>query len=678
MRYSPDFIDKVRDANDIVEIIGQYTELKGSGHRFMGRCPFPDHSDKSPSFSVSVDQQFFYCFGCKKGGNVFHFLEYFNGLSFPEAVEFLAKRASIPLPEPELARARSGPSRDQKELMLKLNKLAGVFYHQQLKAQINAPKNEGAKDSLTEAGACADLDSPVQKYLVKRGLTDEIVEKFRLGLATDEWQGLVNRLRSRNVPLELAEVLGLIKPKRNSRPEDSHFDLFRDRLMFPIFSATSEVIGFGGRTLGDGTPKYLNSSDSPVFNKSRVLYGIHETGKFIRAQDSAVVVEGYMDAISLYAAGIKNVVAILGTAFTPDHAKILKRYTQNVIMLLDGDEAGLNGAERSLPILLEAGLMAKGFALPNDMDPDDFVRTHGADRLLKEMASAPELFSLLLMRRWMQNYHGSPSDKVRVVETAAIVLARMQNRQLQDLYILELTHQLDVEVAWVRKAIGAKLSELKAPVRTGRENPSGQSPQTRVVPPDSSYVRIPIRRSPEAPNETAKGEGQNFNSDSAEEDANSSAVRLFEIKRAPKDEAFFVSLLLHRENLMRDLVDAGPEEITALLSDESLRELLRLGVSKYQSAPETFNSLVSSLISQVDVPAVILVAVDAVGPDAPEGLERRLLGDYLNAIKKKALKSQAKALTSQIKGQASGRELDEKLERFMAIHRNRQSLTKTE
>jgi DNA primase len=630
LRFAPEFIDKVRDANDIVEIIGQYTELKGSGHRFMGRCPFPDHSDKSPSFSVSTDQQFFFCFGCKKGGNVFHFLEYFNGLSFPEAIEFLARRASIPLPEPDPAsgaQRRVGPSRDQKETMLKINKLAGVFYHQQLKAQ---PE-----------------DSAVKNYLVKRGLTDEIVEKFRLGVSLEEWQGLVNLFKSRKVPLESAEALGLIKPKRNSKAEDSHFDLFRDRLMFPIFSATSDVIGFGGRTLGDGTPKYLNSHDSPVFNKSKVLYGIHETGKFIRAQDSAIVVEGYMDAISLYAAGIKNVVAILGTAFTPDHAKILKRYTLNVTMLLDGDEAGLNGAERSLPILLEAGVMAKGFALPDKMDPDDYVRANGAAKLQDEVERAPELFTLLLMRRWMTNYHGSPSDKVRIVEEAASVLARMQNRQLQELYMLELTRQLDVDMGWVRRALGAE-TKPKAVV--------------------GNSVRVPLKNTPDIPADAERGEP----AAPAHE-----VAKLLELKNAPKDEAFFVSLLLHRENLMRDLLEAGPEEIAGLLSFEPLRILLLAAVTRYRAHPENFASLVSSLTSLVDIPAVILIAYDAVGPDAPESLERRLLGDYLNAIKRRALKTQAKAIAGQLKGQTSA-DLEEKLEQFMTIQRDRQALTKSD
>ena len=620
MRFSQDFIEKVRDANDIVEIIGQYTELKGSGHRLMGRCPFPDHSEKTPSFQVTSDNQLYYCFGCKKGGNAFTFLETYNGMSFPEAVEFLARRASIPLPEKDNYNA-AGPSRDQKDLLVKVNRAAAVFYHHQLLAQ--------------------ELESPARKYLAKRGLSDDTVEKFRLGLALDDWQGLVHHFKARKVPLEAAEELGLIKAKRNSRPDDSHFDLFRDRLIFPIFSATNDVIGFGGRTLSEGIPKYLNSSDSPVFNKSRVLYGIHETGKFIRAEDRAIVVEGYMDAIALYTAGIKNVVAILGTAFTPEHAKILKRYTQNVVMLLDGDKAGLDGAERSLPILLESGLMAKGFLLPEKMDPDDFVREHGAEKLRDEIDRAPELFSLLLLRRWMQGYHGSPSEKVSIVEEAANFLGRMQNRQLYDLYVLELSRQLDVDMGWVRKALAAQ--DLK-----------------QVIKPNAV-----VKAEAPASIETESVE-------SSEAIRKETPAERIVLKTAPRDEAYLLSLLLTYENLMVELVDAGTDELFELLSHPGVRRVLELAILRYRAKPESFSGLVSALTSYVDTPATLFVAMTAVSEGASVGLERKLLSDYLNAIRKRYLKAQAKALAGQLKDQPS----QEKLTEFMNLHRDRLALQK--
>lgn len=616
MRFAQDFIDKVREANNIVEIIGQHTELKGSGHRLMGRCPFPDHNDKSPSFSVTEDNQLYFCYGCKKGGNIFTFLETFNGMSFPEAVEFLARRASIPLPESENRRERSDSEsmQERKSLLLKVNRAAAVFFFQQLKG--------------------LPADHAARLYLRKRGLADEIVERFRLGVALDDWQGLHRHFRTHGIPVTAGEELGLLKPKKNGRQkDDSHFDLFRDRLIFPIFSPSEDVLGFGGRTLGDALPKYVNSSDSLVFHKGRIFYGLHETGKFIRAQDEAIVVEGYMDAISLYVAGVKNVVAILGTAFTPEHAKLLKRYTSNVKMLLDGDEAGIGGAERSLPILLAAGLMAKGFVLPDKMDPDDFVKAHGAERLRAEIDRAPELFTLLLGQRWMQNYRGSPSEKVQVVEEAARALESMENRQLMDLYVLEMARQLDVDAGWIRKTLVATTQSIR---------PKATAPHVQPAP--QVVVSVPQIR-----------------------DA------LVSVKGAPRDEAFVLSLLLQDETFMLELKEAGPEGLLEILSHQGVRRLLTLALEKYGQKPDSFDSLAASLASQIDQPSIITCSL-AITRDLAGGAEERkkLMSDYLNAIRKRFLRNKGKALVSQLRDQAS----PEKLEQFMNIQRDRLSLNR--
>jgi DNA primase len=631
VRFSQDFIEKVREANNIVEIIGQHTELKGSGHRLMGRCPFPDHSDKSPSFSVTEDNQLYYCYGCKKGGNVYTFLETYNGLSFPEAVEYLARRASIPMPEPDSPkeRSRQGPSRDQKDLLLKVNRAAAVFYHQQLKG--------------------LEEDHPAKLYLQKRGLTEDTIEKFRIGYATEEWQGLDRHFRSRKVPIALAEALGLLKAKKGvsqsaQSREDTHFDLYRDRIMFPIFSPSSDVIGFGGRTLGDGLPKYLNSHDSAVFNKSRVLYGLHETGKFIRAQDSAVVVEGYMDAIALYTAGIKNVVAILGTAFTPEHARLLKRYSLNVTMLLDGDEAGITAAERSLPILLEAGIMPKGLLLPEKMDPDDFVKAHGGEKLKEEIERSAELFNLLLSRRWMQNYRGSPSEKVRIVEEAAGVMRNMANAKLRELYMLELSRQLDVEIQWVRKSLQQTIRD------------QGQSALKPQIPAAASVPAVP----------PASAEADEHQMIEEVE------VPKIELKGAPRDEAFVLGLLIHYEGLMKELMEAGPEEVFLMITHPGVRHALEFAIARYRAKPEGFSGIAASLATAVDQPGVITSAMGIVPATAPEGTERKLMGDYLTAIRQRYLKTQGKALASQLRDQAS----PEKLEEFMILQRNRISVNR--
>lgn len=355
MRFDESFIEKVQQANDIVDIIGTHTELREKGDRLWGRCPFPDHAEKTPSFSVSSSSQLYYCFGCKKGGNLFNFLKDYQGLNFREAIEFLARRASIAIPEEAPHKIAA---RDSRDLLLKVNKAAAIYFHQAIKA--------------------LPTEHPVQGYLLKRGLTSEIIEKFRVGLTGDDWQGLINVLNGKRAPLTAAETLGLIKKKKTG---SDYFDLFRNRIMFPIFSPSGDVLGFGGRTYTDENPKYLNSPETPLFSKGKVLYGLHETGKFIRSEDRAIIVEGYMDVIALYAVGIQNTAAILGTAFTPEHAKLLKRYTTQVTMLLDGDEAGMNAAEKSLPILLAAGLRVKGCFLPGGKDPDDFVKENGVEAL---------------------------------------------------------------------------------------------------------------------------------------------------------------------------------------------------------------------------------------------------------------------------------------------------------
>jgi DNA primase len=436
--------------------------------------------------------------------------------------------------------------------------------------------------------------------------------------------------------MALAETLGLVKLKRNSKPDDSHFDLFRDRLMFPIFSATADVIGFGGRTLQpEGLPKYLNSSDSPVFNKSRVLYGIHETGKFIRAEDCAIVVEGYMDAIALYTAGIKNVVAILGTAFTPEHAKVLKRYSLNVIMLLDGDEAGLNGAERSLPILLAAGLTARGFALPDKMDPDDYIKAHGFEKLREEIARAPELFTLLLSRRWMQAYRGTASEKVRVVEQATEILGGAQNRQLVELYLLEIARQLDVDVPWVRKAMNQV---------------GGSRPQ---------------------PSTGGKGAQESI-ADESELSTDEGAFERISLSGASKEEVYVLSLLVHHEDLLGEFLEAGPQDVIELMTHQGVRAMLAVVAEEAKAHPDAFVDLAARLSTRVDDPALLNVAMCLL-PQAKDDSEksrelaRKVMGDYLAAIRRRIQKVQGKTLVKQLKDHPS----PENLEAFQSLQRSR-------
>jgi DNA primase len=624
MRFNQDFIEKVRASSHLAEIIGSHTELKEKGDRLWGRCPFPDHNEKTPSFSVSDHQQLYYCFGCKRGGNVFTFLETYNGFSFRESIEFLARRASIPIPEnTDPQSKRQAASRGDRELLLKINRAAGVFFYQQL---------QGLEE-----------DHPIRKYVASRGLTPEIIEKFRIGVALEDWQALTHTFIEKNAPLAQAEILGLIKRRKTGT---EFYDLFRERLMFPIFSPTGEVLGFGGRTYNDGVPKYLNSPETPLFSKGKVLYGLRETGKFIRSRDQAVVVEGYMDAIALYGAGIQNVVAILGTAFTADHAKLLKRYSPHVTMLLDGDEAGISAAERSLPILLQAGVLAKGCFLPDGLDPDDYVKIHGVAALQNEIEKAPDLFSLVL-GRWMQGYRGTPSEKVSLLEQAYQVLKPMENRQLRELYMEELAQRLDVERAWVLQT----MRDLDQRERAKRP-PEGKSQSGSSTSPEDEFEGAEFK---EKGNQAATAE-----------------TPIISLKKGSREELFVLSLMLQHESLFKE---ALASDLLETLADDGVRQALAFAVAKYGQGPENFDKLAASLASQVDSPNAIMSALELIKETSHDLIEERnLMSDYMTAIRKRFLSRQAKVLANQLRDQSS----PEKLEQFMNIQRNRLAVDRTD
>ncbi|MGZ3723325.1 MAG: DNA primase, partial [Bdellovibrionales bacterium] len=310
MKFPQEFIDRVREATDIVPLVSQYVQLRRTGGNHQGLCPF--HNEKSPSFSVSEDKQVYYCFGCKASGNVITFVQNYQGLTFPETIEYLARRASIALP----ATSEQGdPAREMRNTFFKINALAANFYHQEYK-------------KLPEG-------HEVKKYFASRGLTEELAEMYKLGYAPEAWSDLTHFFESKRVPVAPSEQLGLIK-RRSGEKSNGHYDLFRHRVMFPIFSPTGSCVGFGGRVLSkDQQPKYLNSPDSPVFHKGKVFYGLDHSAKFIRTEDEAIVVEGYMDWLALAKVSVNNIVATLGTALTVDHAKLIKRYTNKVLLLFD-------------------------------------------------------------------------------------------------------------------------------------------------------------------------------------------------------------------------------------------------------------------------------------------------------------------------------------------------------
>lgn len=371
MYYSDELVEEVRERNDIVDVISGYVKLSKKGSSYFGLCPF--HNEKSPSFSVSPGKQMYYCFGCGAGGNVFTFLMEYENYTFPEAMKALAERAGVALPEREYSQEER-QQQDLRTRLLELNKLAAKYFYYQLRS---------------ERGGQA------MAYLKGRQLSDETIKSFGLGFANKYSNDLYQYMKSQRVSDELLRESGLM----NVDEKRGMYDKFWNRVIFPIMDVNSRVIGFGGRVMGDGKPKYLNSPETKIFDKSRNLYGLHvartSRKKYI------LVCEGYMDVISLHQAGFKNAVASLGTALTTQHAALLKRYTNEVVLTYDSDEAGTRAALRAIPILKAAGLTAKVLHMQPYKDPDEFIKALGADKFQERIDGAENsfLFEITMLER---------------------------------------------------------------------------------------------------------------------------------------------------------------------------------------------------------------------------------------------------------------------------------------
>jgi len=390
-----DVLRSVLEASDIRQVVGEYVSLKKRGRNWIGLCPF--HPDKDPSFSVSEEKQKFYCFGCGEGGDVFKFLMKMQGMSFVEAVKALADRYGIIIPE----RPRS--SRDQKrrleaEELVSLNLAAAGFYHQ------NLLHSSGAGDA--------------RAYLEGRGLKSGIISRFRLGWADDRWDGLINYLKTEGLSLDKAEKAGLIVSRKSGK---GHYDRFRGRIIFPILGRSGKVVALGGRILGDGQPKYLNSPETPVYNKSKVLYGLFQNKGAIRRAGRGYVVEGYMDLLALAQSDIDQVVATLGTALTEDHVRRLKGLCRDWILVFDGDAAGVKAALRALPFFYKLDLRVRVLNLPAEDDPDSFVRREGrkAWESLADTAGSGLDFAI---QQGLLSYGKDPEGKFRTLEDVLLIL----------------------------------------------------------------------------------------------------------------------------------------------------------------------------------------------------------------------------------------------------------------
>lgn len=438
MRYSDEIVEEVRQRNDIVDVIGGYVRLQKKGSNYFGLCPF--HNEKSPSFSVSGMKQMYYCFGCGKGGNVITFLMDYENETFSEAVVRLAERAGIALPE----QSSDGASRKENEyraVLLEIQKEAAKYYFYQLKSGHGKIGYE---------------------YLKGRGLSDETILKFGLGYAPAYPNALYRYLRQKGYTDTQLKDSGLVRIE-----ERGAYDKFWNRVMFPIMDINNKVIGFGGRVMGEGTPKYLNSPETPIFDKSRNLYGLN-TARRTR-KPYLLICEGYMDVISLHQAGFTNAVAALGTAFTVQHGLLIKRYTKEVVLTFDSDGAGIKAALRAIPLVREAGLSARVLTMEPFKDPDEFIKNRGADAYQERIDQAMNAFMFEVKVLRKEYDFSDPAKRTAFIDEVSGMLRQFQDELEQDSYIQAVARDYAIDYGMLRSKVR---SSAAAPFRPAVQEPA--------------------------------------------------------------------------------------------------------------------------------------------------------------------------------------------------------------
>ncbi|RJQ13805.1 MAG: DNA primase [Nitrospiraceae bacterium] len=415
---SDSVLEEIKTRIDIVDFISEYVHLKHAGQNWKGLCPF--HAEKTPSFTVSPSKQIYHCFGCASGGDIFSFLVRYENLSFPEAVRALAKRAGVELKVSQKDAARTG----EKEILLNMHRDALVFFQQQLAR--NAKAGE---------------------YLNKRGINIEAQKLFSLGYALKTWDALLTFLVRKGHKAEMIKKAGLV-----TQGTKGIYDTFRDRIMFPIYDLKGEVIAFGGRTISGDDPKYLNSPETLIFNKGRVLYGLHRAKEAIKKTGQALFMEGYIDVIMAHMHGFSNSVAPLGTALTPEHGKLIKRFVEDATLVFDGDEAGMSAAKRAANVLLESGLNVRILSFPDKEDPDSFLRKKGAEGFRKLLDAPLSIVDFFMLQK---------KDRRMIAHEALETISRMPDNVLQGQYVKMLSEKLMINEIFIREEFN-KIRNLSA------------------------------------------------------------------------------------------------------------------------------------------------------------------------------------------------------------------------
>jgi DNA primase len=463
-RIAEEKIQEIRERSDIVQVVSSYLPLKRSGANHQGLCPF--HSEKSPSFNVNSTRQIFHCFGCGVGGNVFSFLMRMEGLSFPEAVRRLGERVGVEVEEEALTPAEER-RREESERLVRINEVACDFYHQLLL--------EGAE------GAAG------RRYLKDRGYGGETAREFRLGYAPERWEALAGHLAGKGFdPKWARDILGLTRAGKEGRGD---FDLFRRRLIFPIFDLRGQVVAFGGRVLDDSLPKYINSPESPLYHKGRILYGLYQAKEGMRQSGEGIVVEGYFDQLALHRAGFGNVAATCGTALTEEHARLLKRYAKRVLLLFDQDNAGRKATFRAMDVLLAEGLPAAVVELDAGEDPDSFLRKRGVEAFRERLAAARPVLEVFMDATLAVHGEGI-EGRARAVEEIAAKLRLLPSDIERSLYVKALAQRTGL----AEDLIGTKVRPGGRPVihAAGRQPvPAAVHERTNGAPAENRRPRDP-------------------------------------------------------------------------------------------------------------------------------------------------------------------------------------------
>jgi DNA primase len=455
--------EEIRGRISIATLVERYVKLKPAGQNLKGLCPF--HKEKSPSFIVSPNRGTFHCFGCGKGGDIFTFVQEMEGIDFRDALVLLAEEARVKL---KTSHAPSGPAQPSnfpaKAEMLAIHQQASRFFYQQIKG------NERAIS-----------------YFKQRGLKPETIRDFALGYAPKGWSSFMTYAKGKGIAPQVLVACGLAVQKGEGEP----YDRFRDRIMFTLCDAAGRPIAFAGRAMDDeAQPKYLNSPETPIYHKSKILYGLHKAQPSIRQSDSVIIVEGYMDYLALYECGVQNVVATAGTALTPAHAEIIKRFTQRVFLVFDGDNAGIQAAERGVFALAPYSLVVKVVILPGDEDPDSLVRTAGAEAFLQHLEQAQDGLAFLLDRATAGRDITSPQGKSAVLEQLRPYLEALSDDIVRAESVKVVSERLDVAERLIQGRLRTAAGPAQTPARGAAEPPAVQAPPRYGATLEGAFIRL--------------------------------------------------------------------------------------------------------------------------------------------------------------------------------------------